>query len=806
MAFVNADTVRHGSVASMYFNVIDLLKKTRRRRQKLASAALFLRVGLSLLAMSCCMQTHADTLSRPPISGYVFAASFYKNGEDLGDYFCTHNLGPATKFGHVVYGVLPKSSVVVYCLIAPGVERTHDTWGFNWKTECQEGQLNSEGMCNASVDKAPIPPSKACNCEASTKFGNPIDAANGEKTQEEQDYPPVLGLAFTRHYSSLNNGNSKAEQFGFFNGWRHTYTKMLVANMADPARLVAGSAYPAADKYTFTASGWEPKFISEVVSGNSSVYITRPDGYVYYFQSKDNGITWHTDSDVIYRLSINKTDAQNHILEWKLTTDGDDQEFYNERGQLSSIQLKSGGVQTLTYSDASTPKSSAFAPGLLIRVEDNFGRSLHFAYDDAGHMRQLTDPAGLRYLYDFDKANNLISVTYPDGLHRMYHYGEAAHISGRHVAIMSNFLTGISDEISAGHIVRYATFTYGDGSRYDYPMKVLSTEHAGGADKFVFDFKTGYITDPLGQKISLDLRVLNGVKMVHGVRKTTASGELVQTISYDKNNNYIGHVDYNGVKTTYGYDLTRNLETSRVEAAGSANAITISTAWNPNFRLPDRITGPLLRTTYTYDAKGNRLSKTEQATQDATGAEGLNVAVVGAPRTWTTSYTPTGQIASVTGPRTDVHDVSHFAYDHNGNLTSFINAAGQVTTFSQYDPNGHVGSMTDPNGLVTTFSYNLRGWVIRQARGNEITHYQYDGVGQITSVTLPNGATLNYHYDDAHRLAGIADSMGNRVSYTLDAMGNRLREQQDDASGNLTRQITRVYSALNRLEHITGAN
>ena len=58
--------------------------------------------------------------------------------------------------------------------------------------------------------------------------------------------------------------------------------------------------------------------------------------------------------------------------------------------------------------------------------------------------------------------------------------------------------------------------------------------------------------------------------------------------------------------------------------------------------------------------------------------------------------------------------------------------------------------------------------------------------------------------DDAHRLTSIADSLGNRIAYTLDAMGNRITEQVKDPKSVLARQTTRVYDALNRLQQITG--
>ncbi len=76
-------------------------------------------------------------------------------------------------------------------------------------------------------------------------------------------------------------------------------------------------------------------------------------------------------------------------------------------------------------------------------------------------------------------------------------------------------------------------------------------------------------------------------------------------------------------------------------------------------------------------------------------------------------------------------------------------------------------------------------------------------MGQLTKVTLPDSSSVSFAYDGAHRLTGAADSSGNSISYTLDAMGNRTQEQAKDPSGNLARQITRVFDSMNRPLKVT---
>jgi YD repeat-containing protein len=288
------------------------------------------------------------------------------------------------------------------------------------------------------------------------------------------------------------------------------------------------------------------------------------------------------------------------------------------------------------------------------------------------------------------------------------------------------------------------------------------------------------------------------------------SAEAARAINYDANGNVSSRQsDFNGNVDAYAYDLTRNLETSRTEASGTPQARTIRTQWHPTFRLPTRIAEPLRITTTPYDANGNLLSKSIQATSDANGVQGFGAALVGTPRIWSYTYNNVGQVLTATGPRTDVVDMTTYAYDAQGNLSTITNASGHVTTLSNYDANGRVGRIVDPNGMTTDLVYHARGWLTSKmvsgaGGGAETTSYDYDGVGQMTKATMPDGSAVFYTYDAAHRLTNIADSLGNSMTYTLDAMGNRTKEQVKDPNGTLARQTTRVYDALNRLQTVTG--
>ena len=294
--------------------------------------------------------------------------------------------------------------------------------------------------------------------------------------------------------------------------------------------------------------------------------------------------------------------------------------------------------------------------------------------------------------------------------------------------------------------------------------------------------------------------------------------------------------DFDGHKTIYVYDLSRNLETSHTEdltATGAATPATrtVTTTWHPTWRLPlvmGEYTGatatgtPVKKTTQVYDAKGNLTSVTESDPV-------LNLNRTTA-MTYTYSTAVPGMVLTkvVNGPRTDVTDTTTYTYyPHDavcedssappidpenpvpnlgcrGQLQSVKNALNQTTTYNRYNHHGQVEQLTDANGLVTQHTYDLRQRLTSRKTGSETTTLTYDNTGQITQLQMPDSSVLNYTYDAAQRLIQVQDTLGNKVIYTLDAEGNHIQEDTKDPNGTLAKTLTRSYDALNRLQTVTG--
>ncbi len=570
--------------------------------------------------------------------------------------------------------------------------------------------------------------------------------------------------------------------------------------------------------------------------------MSRDDGIHFYFVNQ-RGV-WTPKSDTVAKLSETTSG-------YALTLPDESRELYSSDGRLQSIAARTGVTQTLNY-ETNPPVGQE--PKLL-SVVDSYGRSLTFTYHPstastgANNIATATDHLGNVVSYAYDANNNLITVTYPNGGVKTYHYNEQGNTANTN---LPNALTGITDENG----IRYATY------KYDSSGRAISTEHAGGVQKYQLNYVAPYsqtiVTDPLGTQRTYNFQTILGVVKTTGVDQPCPScgGTQSQATTYDANGNIASRTDFNNKKSCMAYDLARNLETARVEGLpSSANCGTelaktvtafisaeqrkVDTLWHPTSRLPTKITEPAAALTvggvpgtkvtdFTYDASGNMLTRKVTAPKnDGSGTTEI--------RTWIYTYNALGQVLTAKDPLDKTTTTAYYAATDTaippkftmGDVRTITNALNHVVTMNEYDRNGRVTKMTDANGLITTMAYHPRGWMTSRAVFNgtntETTFYVYDNVGQLTRVVLPEGSNLFYAYDDAHRMVGMSDQLinaspnsngglivkqanlsGNRILYTLDNMGNRIKEQHYDPVGTLQKQKQRAIDALNRLKQDIG--
>jgi RHS repeat-associated protein len=637
---------------------------------------------------------------------------------------------------------------------------------------------------------AGIDPTKNNNtCNAGCNGTDPINSATGALVVNESDYAEPNGnLHLDRTYTStlgLFDATSLGAQ------WRSNYDRRITV-------VTSGS--------TTTATAY------------------RPNGDRYHF-ALNNG-QWVPDQDVALALTMSSPSPGVYTNIVLIDTDGT-KETYDSNGLLTQIIPLDQRTLTLTHS------------GIYIsKVTDQHGRSLTFSYGQIAYQNQtqLTEvdtPDGLAIKYGYDNSNgNLISVSYASTVNgqlvtqtRSYVYGE----NGAHAYAM----TGLVDEASQ----RYTSWAYDaqgratlsvHGVSTDYPSRTELTYNTDGSTtiKNWINGTTGTFATRL-----FNFNVVQGVAHLSGVSCSGCLSPAVNlpgipvqpaSTSYDPSGYPTSSADFKNNITATQYDDASGLMVQEVDASGTPDQRTINFTWDSTLRVPlkrsvaNASNGAVAQTAWVYNTIGQPLARCEI---DPAQASSYTCATTGTPpaavRRWTYTYCTAvdstqcpivGLLLSVDGPRTDVADVTTYAYyltdsttAHHGDLQSVTDALGHTTTYLTYDGAGRVTSLRDPNSVVTNLTYTPRGWLASRNIGGATTTLSYTPYGAVASITDPDGITTSYTYDTAHRLTDITDAQGNTIHYTLDAAGNKTGEQTRTSTGTVTHSLSRSYNALGQL-------
>jgi len=640
-------------------------------------------------------------------------------------------------------------------------------------------------------------------CPGSNFVGDPINASNGNKYQQDTDFRDNEALTFRRFYNSDFTVTSTA--MGAH--WRHSFDRSLALHDA------AGS--------------------NNAPVTTAAVY--RPDGSVERFSKGTGG--WVGAANTVNTLS-DETDGTGHLVGYALFLGAArETEHYTLDGTLQSVVDLSGAVTTLAYSTASTPSQTAPRAGLLLTVTGPDGRALNFTYSSAGRVATVTLPDGAALSYGYDSQGNLTSVTYPDSHSRTYVYNESTLTGGK---AQPNAMTGLVDEKG----MRFET------TAYDSNGRAISASFAGNVDTYQVTYGQlrNTATMPLGAKTALNFESFKAQSHVTGGSAPCGPdcAQPYSTINYDANGWPSSFIDFANHITSV-VTTPAGLETQRIEAKNTTDQRTTVTTWdtlwrNPLTRTISNASGTVVaKLGWAYNARGQVTAQCEMDPTISTAASYTCSATGAAPagvRRSTMTYCDAvdatqcprvGLLLSVDGPRADISDVAQLGYylttdesgcgtpggacHRAGDLAQATNALGQVTRVLAYDRAGRPVRRQDPNGVVTDLSYTSRGWLASQtvrahtdgtaSAGDATTTLTYDAVGALTSVTDADGVAVTYSYDDAHRLVDVANGLGEHIHYTLDASGNRIKEETFDALGVSRQSLSRSYNTLGQLVSVT---
>lgn len=447
--------------------------------------------------------------------------------------------------------------------------------------------------------------------------GNPCSPATGNKTQSETDYSsPKSDLKVQRFYSSQGIGDGFSE-IGY--QWRHNYSNRLdgyEVPFFSIYRGIKSSLYRSANEAC--VSGWNDirstaysgllsdgeatlqKDICEIRVGSTKMASLLI--HSTFTKYKDNaGIK---NIIAIVRKNGQEASFVNTNDQW--TSNNPSMTLLSDEGQWS-LQMSSGIVETydahgklisIKGADASITTFIYSDDNKLASVIGPFGDALTYHYDESGYLMTITTPDG-DLEYGYDAVGHLVSVTYPNNRTRHYHYEDPD---------FPYHLTGITDENGE----RYANWTY------DSEGRAILSEHASNAERVVFTYNadgTTTVNDAAGAERIYHFTVQNGqmkIDHIDGDRCTTCSGGNTQAYTYDTNGFVASKTDWNGIVTTYTRDA-QGRELSRTEASSTPEARTITTTWDTTLNQPLVVTEPNRIIEYAYDAEGKLSSKIQRA-------------------------------------------------------------------------------------------------------------------------------------------------------------------------------------------------
>jgi RHS repeat-associated protein len=392
----------------------------------------------------------------------------------------------------------------------------------------------------------------------------------------------------------------------------------------------------------------------------------------------------------------------------------------------------------------------------LISISDQFGNVTTIQRNASGVPTAIISSGGLTTTLTIDGNNNLTRITYPDTSFYTFEYTPDGLMTAKiepegnrleHVFDSVGRVTDVTDQ-EGGHW-QYSRTTYPNGN---IETQVLSAE--GNLTTYLDNTDstgayTSHITDPSGSETvytrsadgltatkslscgmnlsyKYDVDSQNKFKFLKEITEKTSSG-LERITLWGKtyqDTNADNTIDLITEKLTLNSKLatlvTDTLQSKRILTSPGGRSITAF--YDPNNLLTTRLTIPgVYDTTFGYDTKGR-----------------------------------------VTSIDTDIRRAT-FAYDTQGNLSTFTDPENRTTTYS-YDAVGRVTGILRPDSSTISFTYDKNGNMTVLTNPSAINHgFGYNKVNLNSSYQTPLSGSYSYLYNRDRQLKQVSFPSGKQI-------------------------------------------
>jgi RHS repeat-associated protein len=538
------------------------------------------------------------------------------------------------------------------------------------------------------------------------------------------------------------------------------------------------------------------------------------------------------------------TDAQNHTTSYQ----------YDPRGNRTAVIDPINGaahpttfaysimnrLTGITYPDGSSVNFEYDYRGRRTSVTDQNQKTTIYTYDDADRLTAVTDPANNTTYYGYDTEDNLSSITdannhttnfaynargwvtqttFPSTLYETYGYDAVGNLTSK-TDRKNQTIQYVYDALN-----RLAQKSYPDSTSVDYlydlASKLSQVNDPTGVYGFAYDnmgrligtttqysflpnqtFANSYTYDAASNRKSLtapDSSITTyGYDTLNRLNGLANSWAGSFSFGYDGLSRRTSLTRPNGVNTSYSYDSVSHLlsvlhqagsnvldgASYTYDAAGNRssktnylNGTTSNYTYDPLYQLTQVTQGGGTTESYGYDAVGNRLSSLSVASYQYNAANELTSSSLGAY-----TYDNNGNTLVDASARS-------YTWDFENRLTQAVvpGTNGGTTTF-RYDPFGRRIQKSGPLG-TTNYVYDVlnvieevdnggsrfaeytHGTAIDETlsilRGGATSYDLSDGLGSVTSLSTAPGALANtYTYDSFGRLTASSGTATNPIQYT----------------------------------------
>jgi len=427
----------------------------------------------------------------------------------------------------------------------------------------------------------------------------------------------------------------------------------------------------------------------------------------------------------------------------------------------------------------------------LLSITDALGRATVYSYDGLRRVTKTTFPSQKFESYGYDPVGNLLSktdrnmnttlFTY-DGLNRLVTKQYPDNTTVNYTYDAANRLTQVID-VTGTYAFTYDPFNRLTNTTTNYSFLVST------------NFNVAYGYDAASNRTTMTYPAGNG-SVTYGYDSLNRFATLADSISgnfnfgYDALGRRTSLTRPNGVTTVYNFDTVSNLTTLQHQLGGT----TIDSV---DYGAPDPVGNRLSKTSQLRGATSEVFgydSIYQLKTLTRNGKPTLNYSYDGVGNRLTG-----GAVYNVSNQLTNTATAT-YTYDANGNLLTKTEF-GRVTTYT-WDFENRLMSVTQPRRATANFKYDPFGWRIQKAFAGNVSNYLYDGTNLTEEVDQNGSVMARYTYgrgiDEplALRKAGAnyfyeADGLGSVTSIT-DANGTLLDSYRYDAFGSALATLSQV--------------